>query len=75
MISSPAYGQVGRPAPAAALYTAVGAALAFSLVMSTRFIAVGPSSVLAAMTVEAVHGPAAGDPHKTVALQGASLSS
>ena len=57
-----AYGQVAGLTPAAGLYTAVGAALAFSLVTSTRVVAVVPSSTLAIMTFEAVHGPAAGDP-------------
>jgi len=65
-----AYGQVAGLTPAAGLYTAVGAALAFSLVTSTRLVAVVPSSTLAIMTFEAVHGPAAGDPAKAAALAG-----
>jgi sulfate permease, SulP family len=65
-----AYGQVAGLNPAAGLYTAVGAAVAFSLVTSTRFVAVVPSSTLAVMTFEAVHGPAAGDPRKAAALAG-----
>jgi MFS superfamily sulfate permease-like transporter len=51
-----AYGTVAGLPPAAGLYTAVGAALVFSLVTSTRFVVVGPSSTLALMTFEAVHG-------------------
>jgi MFS superfamily sulfate permease-like transporter len=65
-----AYGQVAGLSPAAGLYTAVGAAVAFSLVTTTRFVVVGPSSTLAVMTFEAVHGPAAGDPAKAAALAG-----
>ena len=65
-----AYGEVAGLAPAAGLYTAVGAALVFSLVTSTRFVVVGPSSTLAVMTFEAVRGPAAGDPAKAAALAG-----
>ncbi|MDT7681516.1 MAG: sulfate permease, SulP family [Pseudonocardiales bacterium] len=65
-----AYGQVAGLAPAAGLYTVVGAALVFSLVTSTRFVVVGPSSTLAVMTFEAVRGPAAGDPAKAAALAG-----
>jgi MFS superfamily sulfate permease-like transporter len=65
-----AYGQVAGLTPAAGLYTAVGAALAFSLVTSTRVVAVVPSSTLAIMTFAAVHGPAAGDPRKAAALAG-----
>jgi SulP family sulfate permease len=65
-----AYGHVAGLAPAAGLYTAVGAALVFSLVTSTRFVVVAPSSTLAVMTFEAVHGPAADDPRKAAALAG-----
>ncbi len=65
-----AYGQVAGLTPAAGLYTAIGAALAFSLATSTRVVAVVPSSTLAVMTFEAVHGPAAGDPAKAAALAG-----
>ena len=65
-----AYGQVAGLAPAAGLYTVVGAALVFSLVTSTRFVVVAPSSTLAVMTFEAVRGPAAGDPAKAAALAG-----
>jgi SulP family sulfate permease len=65
-----AYGQVAGLAPAAGLYTVVGAALVFSLVTSTRFVVVAPSSTLAVMTFEAVHGPAAGHPAKAAALAG-----
>jgi hypothetical protein len=65
-----AYGQVAGLTPAASLYTAVGAALAFSLVTSTRVVVVVPSSTLAIMTFAAVHGPAAGDPRKAAALAG-----
>jgi SulP family sulfate permease len=65
-----AYGQAAGLTPAAGLYTAVGAALVFPLVTGTRFVAVGPSSTLAVMTFEAVHGPAAGDPAKAAALAG-----
>jgi SulP family sulfate permease len=63
-----AYGQVAGLAPAAGLYTVVGAALVFSLVTSTRFVVVGSSSTLAVMTFEAVHTPAGGDPAKAAAL-------
>jgi high affinity sulfate transporter 1 len=65
-----AYGTLAGLPPAAGLYTAVGAALVFSLVTSTRFVVVGPSSTLALMTFEAVHGRAAGDPARTAALAG-----
>jgi SulP family sulfate permease len=65
-----AYGTVAGLPPAAGLYTALGAALVFSLVTSTRFVVVGPSSTLALMTFEAVHGRAAGDPARAVALAG-----
>jgi MFS superfamily sulfate permease-like transporter len=65
-----AYGQVAGLAPAAGLYTVLGAALVFSLVTSTRFVVVGGSSTLAIMTFDAVHGPAAGDPAKAAALAG-----
>jgi high affinity sulfate transporter 1 len=65
-----AYGQVAGLAPAAGLYTVVGAALVFSLVTSTRFVVVGPSSTAAIMTFEAVRGPAGGDPAKAAALAG-----
>jgi SulP family sulfate permease len=65
-----AYGTLAGLSPAAGLYTAVGAALVFSLVTSTRFVVVGPSSTLAVMTFEAVHGRAAGDPARAAALAG-----
>jgi SulP family sulfate permease len=65
-----AYGHLAGLGPAAGLYTAVGAAVVFSLVTSTQFVAVVPSSTLAIMTFEAVHGPAAGDPAKAAALAG-----
>ena len=65
-----AYGQVAGLAPAAGLYTAVGAALVFGLVTSTRVVAVVPTSTLAVMTFEAVRGPAADDPGKAAALAG-----
>jgi SulP family sulfate permease len=63
-----AYGQVAGLAPVAGLYTVLGAALVFGLVTSTRFVVVGPSSTVAVMTFDAVHGPAAGDPAKAAAL-------
>jgi sulfate permease, SulP family len=65
-----AYGQVAGLAPVAGLYTVLGAALVFSLMTSTRFVVVGPSSTLAVMTFDAVQGPAAGDPAKAAALAG-----
>jgi SulP family sulfate permease len=65
-----AYGQLAGLAPVAGLYTVLGAALLFSLVTSTRFVVVGPSSTLAVMTFDAVHGPAAGDPARAAALAG-----
>jgi len=65
-----AYGEVAGLSPVAGLYTAVGATLVFSLVTSTRFVVVGPSSALAIMVFEAVHGPAGGDPAKAAALAG-----
>jgi MFS superfamily sulfate permease-like transporter len=65
-----AYGEVAGLSPVAGLYTAVGAALVFSVVTSTRFVVAGPSSALAVMVFEAVHGPAGGNPAKAAALAG-----
>jgi high affinity sulfate transporter 1 len=63
-----AYGQLAGLAPAAGLYTALGAALVFSLVTSTRFVVVGPSSTLAVLTFEAVHTTAGDNSAKAAAL-------
>lgn len=63
-----AYGAVAGLQPVTGLYTAVGAAALFSLVTSTRHIAVGPSATLAVLTFEAVRGPAGGDPGRAAML-------
>jgi SulP family sulfate permease len=65
-----AFGQVAGLSPAAGLYTLIGAALAFGLLTSTRFVVVGPSSTMAVMTFAAVHERAAGDPARAAALAG-----
>ncbi|WP_330255596.1 SulP family inorganic anion transporter [Nocardia sp. NBC_00565] len=63
-----AYGAVAGLQPVTGLYTAVGAAALFSLVTSTRHIAVGPSATLAVLTFKAVRGPAGGDPGRAAML-------
>lgn len=63
-----AYGEVAGLAPATGLYTAAAAGLVFALFTSTRFVVVGPSSALAAMTFEAVHGASGGNADKASAL-------
>ena len=65
-----AFGALAGLSPAAGLYTLIGAALAFGVLTSTRFVVVGPSSAMAVMTFAAVHGRAAGNPARVAALAG-----
>lgn len=65
-----AFGELAGLSPVAGLYTLIGAALAFGLLTSTRFVVVGPSATMAIMTFAAVHGRAAGNPARASALAG-----
>lgn len=65
-----AFGELAGLSPAAGLYTLIGAALAFGLLTSTRFVVVGPSATMAVMTFAAVHGRTGGNPAKAAALAG-----
>jgi sulfate permease, SulP family len=65
-----AFGELAGLSPVAGLYTLIGAALAFGLLTSTRFVVVGPSATMAIMTFTAVHGRAAGNPARADALAG-----
>lgn len=65
-----AFGELAGLSPAAGLYALVGAALAFGLLTSTRFVVVGPSATMAVMTFAAVHGRTGGSPAKASALAG-----
>ncbi|MER5933491.1 SulP family inorganic anion transporter [Streptomyces sp. NPDC002054] len=62
------YGQLAGLSPVAGLYTAVGAMVVFSLVTSTRLMAVGASSTLAIMTFTAVTPRAEGDAGRAASL-------
>ena len=65
-----AFGALAGLRPVAGLYTLIGAAVAFGLLTSTRFVVVGPSATLAVMTFAAVQGRAAANPVKAAALAG-----